>query len=315
MTNRYLLIDAGGTNIKMGLMVNHEIALTACVPSNSANGFTANITTIDAIASDWLGSEKLTGIGIAFAGLVDSDQNKVLSVNAKFADAVNFDFNQWAHASYNCPLVMENDARAALIGEWKHGAGQGCDNIVMLTLGTGIGSAALINGQVLRGRHYQAGSLVGHFTLDCNGNPCNCGNVGCAETIGSAWVLSDLVKNHPGYNHSLFLHEKQIDLEAVFRLAKQNDRVANRIRNNCLNSWACVAVNAIHAYDPEMLILGGGVMKSGSEILFHMNHHISEHAWTPWGNVEIKAAQLENNAALWGISYMIGIKSITYQNL
>jgi glucokinase len=309
MNKHRILIDAGGTYIKMGLMTNGQLEKTSFIPSQSQNGLIDRLSHIKGIANQWLNAEKAEGIGIAFAGLVDFDKSSVISVNEKFNDTIGYDFTQWAQSEFGCPIVLENDARAALIGEWQYGAGKGSDNVAMLTLGTGIGGSAVINGNVLRGKHYQAGCLLGHFTIDYNGQCCNCGNIGCVETVGSSWALPQMVKNDAGYAQSGLAKEEVIDFEAIFRLSEQGDGLALRTREQCLRSWAAATVNAIHAYDPEVVVLGGGVMKSGDTILPFVKQYIDQYAWTPWGKVALKKAQLGNESALWGMNYLINEKT------
>jgi glucokinase len=309
MSLKYLLVDVGGTNIKMGLMDDDKLTKISSIPSYSKTGIMASLEAIVKLGNEWLKSEVPGGIGLAFAGIVDFYQSRVVSVNEKFSDAVDFDFRNWALTHFNCPIIMENDARAALIGEWKYGAGRGSDNLVMLTIGTGIGSSAVINGDVLRGKHCQAGCLLGHLTIDYNGEVCNCGNLGCVETVGSTWALERNIKTRPGYFESSFLKEPIIDFETVFRLANNGDLFAMDIREQCLKSWAVATVNAIHAYDPEMIVLGGGVMKSGDIILKYIEEHIKKYAWTPWGKVDLKIAELNNDAALWGMNYLLNSRN------
>jgi len=145
----------------------------------------------------------------------------VISINEKFNDAIGYDFTKWAANKFNSPIVLENDARASLIGEWHFGSAKKFDNVVMITLGTGIGGSAVINGKVLRGKHFQAGCLIGHFTIDLNGKSCTCGNIGCVESIsiGSQWALSQYVKEDESYENSSFINESIIDFQTLFRLA------------------------------------------------------------------------------------------------
>jgi glucokinase len=305
MKKRYLLIDAGGTRIKLGLMVDGRLVRQDSIPARSEKGILPGLEHIVALFEAWLEGAPCDGIGLAFAGIVEHAENRVLSVNGKFNDAVGFDFSAWASRHFGCPLSMENDARAATIGEWKHGSGKGVDDMVMLTLGTGIGSSAIIGGQALRGRHSQAGCLMGHFTIDRDGGRCNCGNIGCAESVASGWALPEIIRTSKGYADSAFRDEQTLDFETLFRLAELGDQVAVTVREQCLRGWAMTAVNAIHAYDPEVLVIGGGVMQSGAIIRDQIQAHVNEYAWTPWGKVQVRLAALGNQAAFWGMSHLL----------
>ena len=169
-----IAIDLGGTIIKIGLLNETGLVAVKTANSSSADGLANNFPTIENEIIQLIKEEKvvptgLLGIGFSFPGLVDSVQNKVISTNKKYDDAPDLDLVQWAKQTWGVPLFLENDARVALLGEWKHGAGAGYENVVMVTLGTGIGSAVLIDGKLLRGKHFQAGNLGGHFTVNHRG--------------------------------------------------------------------------------------------------------------------------------------------------
>ncbi|MEP7317329.1 MAG: ROK family protein [Panacibacter sp.] len=202
-------------------------------------------------------------------------------------------------------LQLENDARAALIGEWQYGKGKGYNDLVLMTIGTGVGSSAVIEGKVLRGKHFQAGCLGGHFTINLNGEKCNCGNYGCVEIEASTWNIERIAKANEMYEASLLAKESRIDFESIFRCAKVDDELSVMLRDQCVNVWSACAVNLIHAYDPEVLVIGGGVMASADFIVPYIQQKVSENAWTPWGNVQIAAAENINTAALLGSAYLV----------
>jgi glucokinase len=198
----------------------------------------------------------------------------------------------------NLPLAIENDARSALLGEWRHGAGRGVDNAVMMTLGTGLGTAALIEGRVLRGRHGQAGVLGGHLTVRHGGRACSCGNLGCAEAEASTAFLGDLVAKRPEFERSPLRHAGPLNYALVFQHAAAGDPCAVALRDHSLLVWSSLAVNLIHAYDPEALILGGGIMASAEVVLPAIAKFVARHAHTPWGQVRVVASELGDQAAL-----------------
>ncbi|NJL38772.1 MAG: ROK family protein [Leptolyngbyaceae cyanobacterium SM1_4_3] len=161
-----LVADTGGTFIKTGLLKNGELIGQSQITSLSSKGLKARLCEMELsfdqlMADNNIASADLLGIGFSFAGLVDPVQNRILSTNQKYDDGPETDLVAWAREKWGLPLFAMNDARMALLGEWKHGAAQGCDNLVMVTLGTGMGSAVLINGELLIGKHFQAGNLGG----------------------------------------------------------------------------------------------------------------------------------------------------------
>ena len=220
-------------------------------------------------------------------------------------DALNIDLVQWIYNEWGLPMVIDNDARMALRGEWQYGAGKGTDNLVMITLGTGVGGATLINGEILYGKHYQAGCLGGHFTINFHGHSCTCGNIGCVESEASGWRLPEMKNNFPGIESSLLSREAELNFKLLFKYARLDDPVANNMLNHCLDAWSAGIISMIHAYDPEMVIISGGIMQSSDMIIPKIQEKVTQYAWTPWGKVKVVPAHFVNEAVLLGANYMV----------
>jgi glucokinase len=188
----------------------------------------------------------------------------------------------------------------ALLGESYAGAASGFTDVVMMTLGTGIGGVAMIEGKLLRGKHAQAGCLGGHTPAVFNGRPCTCGAIGCAEAEASGWSLPMIIKDWPAATDSALSRYSNVGFKELFEEAARGDTVAVAIRDRCLNVWAATAVGLVHAYDPEMIVIGGGVMKSADAIIPHIESYVHKYAWTPWGKVQVRASELGNSAVLMG---------------
>jgi glucokinase len=180
-----------------------------------------------------------------------------------------------------------------------------CRDLVMVTLGTGVGSAVLMDGKLLYGRHFQAGNLGGHFTVNYRGYPCTCGNVGCVEAEASTWRLPSLLKSHPGFEHSSLVPEHVLDFETLLRHSDAGDAVAEEILEHCIAVWSAGIITMIHAFDPEKVILGGGVMHAAGRILPALQEQVDRFAWTPWGKVALLQARNLRTAALHGADYLI----------
>jgi glucokinase len=248
-------------------------------------------------------ARQLEGIGVSFPGIVDTNENCVVSRYVKYGDAAGFDFNDWAQKRWGLPLGLENDARAALVGEWQYGAGRDYDNIAMITLGTGLGSAVLLNGRLLRGHNFIAGNLWGHISVNLNGTLCNCGNIGCLETEASAWILDKKFKGYAGYEHSR-LNDANISFADIFQAAAEGDRIATELMNHCLHAWGTCAVSMVHAYDPEVLVISGGLMHQASIILPHLQMMIDKYSWLRPGTTRVLKSQQQVYAALLGLEYL-----------
>jgi len=300
-------LDLGGTRIKFGLISNGQCVVTSSLAIPSSERFATVLPLIEAEIYRMMresGFTRLDGIGMAFPTIVDSDRMRLLYQYVKYTDANDLDLTTWAKARWNATLVMENDARAALVGEWQFGAGKGVDNLVMVTLGTGVGSAALVNGRLLKGSHYLAGNLGGHQTIRFDGKRCNCGNVGCLESEASSWALPEMIKRHVLYPESPFAQGENSDFEAIFRLATAGDSLAISIRDHCLEAWAAGILNLVYAYDPDRIVLGGGVMHSAALILPFIQQKIAQAAWLPANAVQVVAAQQPDWAGVLGMGYL-----------
>lgn len=304
MNRPSIAIDLGGSHATLALVSGNQILATSEVAMDSAENLRPALDIFAAVIRKLLEQAKLraqdcVGIALGFCGLADARTGRVVSTNKKYEDAPSIDFISWAAEKFGLPFAIENDARMALLGERHAGAARDIDNLVMITLGTGIGGAAMIEGKLLRGRHAQAGCLGGHLPAKVGGRRCTCGAIGCMEAEASGWALPILAREWRGFDESELAKQEAINFRAVFQLAER-DRVAREVRDYCLQVWANAAVGLIHAYDPEAIVIGGGVMRSADVILPYIQEFVNNHAWTPWGKVKILAAKLGNNAGLFG---------------
>ncbi len=316
-------IDLGGTTIKLGLVRavdSAEVLAARRVPAEAGRGLARSLPTLVAslaalCESAGVSQKHVVGVGMALPCLLDVERRRVVSRLTKYPDAAELDLVGWSRDELGLPLLMENDARAALLGEWRHGAGRGVDNVAMLTLGTGVGCAVILDGKPLRGANGAAGNLGGHFTIDVDGDPCLCTNVGCVETHASTWALRRELGDHAdlqwlfsesapgvvavGAGGTEF--DPETDTPAITGAASAQ-RAA--IRARVLRGWGAAVVNLVHAYDPEIVILGGGAMGSADKILPAVRDYVGAHAWrsTAASPLEIVPADLGETAALVGLA-------------
>lgn len=299
-----LAVDFGGSHVTCALVENTSILRRETIPVGKGAALRTVLPEVEASlhrlrekASEGAGC---AGIGMGFCGLVDPVRSRIISTNGKYDDGRGMDWAGWAEREFSLPLRLENDARLALLGEAVAGAARGFDDAVMMTLGTGVGGAAMIGGKLLHGKHFQAGCLGGHFVVNRNGRLCTCGNKGCVEAEASSWSLPLVAREHPAFAASALTKLPEITFEALFRLAAEGDGCAMSIRDECIATWAAGCISLIHAYDPEVVVLGGGLMRSADQILPRLGVDVEKHAWTPWGKVDVRAAELGEDASLIG---------------
>lgn len=307
-------IDLGGTIVKVGLMKNGEMIGFTTISAHSGKGLASNLPgiekAIDKLLDDELiGSSDLSGIAMAFPGIVNPIEKKVISTNDKYDDACDLVLDEWVKKKWNVDFEIDNDARLATLGEWKYGAAKDCNNMVMMTIGTGIGTGVVIDGTLLYGEHFQAGSLGGHFIVDYKARKCTCGNIGCVEALSSSFFLSVIIKENDQVTDDFKLNADDYDFKQIFELAEAGSKDAIIIRNECMNVWSAAIINYIHAYDPEIIILGGGVMKSESTIIPYLKNRVDSLAWCPSGKVKIIASTLGDNAAVFGAEHLLKSKA------
>ena len=220
----------------------------------------------------------IRGIGIGCKGVIDTATSRVNSLPGDLnflegrllADVVE---------PGNLPLYADNDARTALIAEVLWGAARGKRNVVLLTLGTGVGGAVLVDGSILRGASGAAGHL-GHMTLDLHGGLCICGNLGCVETrFSSRAIESDYLAHlHRAAPTKLSLGPagQPPSTEAIFRAAAQGDESARCVIDHALKYLTGAVVSVLHIFDPEVLIIGGNIAEAGLQLLAPVRNEVTQ---------------------------------------
>lgn len=299
-----IAIDVGGSHAACAIVEESRILAADHFPVGNASCFRTLLPHLaDRIAALLKGcgfeARDCAGIAISFPGIVDPAGRIFSTPKGKYDDSNAVDLPAWSRAQFGLPLRIDNDARMALLGERHYGAARGFDDVVMVTLGTGVGAAAMMDGRLLRGKHFQA-CLGGHLPVLYDGRTCLCGNIGCVEAQASTWALPGICRTWPRFSESALARVPVLDFAALFQWSRAGDATAIAIRNRCLDVWAAGAVGLVHAYDPEILVLGGAVMKSGDQVLPFLEACVHSHAWTPWGKVQVRKAELGGDAGLLG---------------
>src|SRR5699024_3810868 len=264
----------GGTTIKIGF-INHDgkILYKWEIPTNIGNQGDSIVDDIWASITDRLSKQKneseIIGIGVGAPGFVNQQTGIVYeAVNIGWK---NFNLRDELQRLSNLPVFIGNDANLAALAEnWK-GSGNQSKDVMLITLGTGVGSGIIANGDILNGTNGTAAE-IGHIIADPNGYPCNCGRVGCLDTIASATGIvrqaMDKIAEHP--NSALASHyQKHGKLEAkdVFNFAQDGDIASESVINRTTDILGFMIGSAATIINPSQIIIGGGVSKAGEPLL------------------------------------------------
>jgi glucokinase len=217
------------------------------------------------------------GIGIGCKGVIDAASTCVKRLPGDLNFLEGCSLRELASIDA-LPVCADNDARTALVGEVLWGAAQGRRNVLLLTLGTGVGAAALVDGVIVRGASGAACHL-GHVTLDIRGGLCICGNYGCLETCFSSRAIESAYFAHV---HRASPTRLSIDdagrvptTEAIFQAAAEGDPSARRVLDLAFESLTAALVSFLHVFDPELLILGGNIAAAGQQLLAPLQDEVA----------------------------------------
>ncbi|HZA19680.1 MAG TPA: ROK family glucokinase [Actinomycetota bacterium] len=266
-----IAIDVGGTGTK-GAIVNRdgEILLRVERPTDPSAGTKSILTAVEELLqrSDAVDAE-VGSVGIGAAGFIDARSGSVT-----FAPNLVYDDPHVAaavHAQVGLPVVVDNDANAAAWGERAFGTAVGSDNVVMLTLGTGIGSGIIVDGRLVRG-HTGAGAELGHTVVNPDGPLCNCGLRGCLEQFASGQAIARMgmqaAQEDP--DSSIIAFSGSLDgitAEHVAKAARQLDEPARAVMREAGRYLGIGMSNVANLFDPEIIVLTGGVLRAGEPYL------------------------------------------------
>lgn len=300
-----LVADFGGTRVKYGVVSGGQLLDQGHFDVEDRRNFAVHLpklkeSFLTLLVGLELALEDCIGLGLALPTLVSADRQRVTRTFGKFEDLPNVDIESWSREELGLRYAIENDARAALIGEWRYGAGRGLANLMMVTLGTGVGTAFVLDDEPLYGRDGAAGNLGGHCIVQREGQLCYCGSKGCVEAEVASWALEDRAKSAVNYQQSSLRECSKIDYRAVFTQAKKGDELAGQLTARAMDVWLALILNGIHFASPQKVIIGGGIMASADVILPELQSGIDREAIQTEGKITIAAAELGDGAALLG---------------
>lgn len=303
-------VDIGGTTVKMGLFDRDGYVLDKWeIPTVRENNGAAILPDVaesiqDRMRKKGIGEEEIAGIGVGAPGAVDEEGTIV-------GGAVNlgwgvFNIPEVLKAYLDVPVKAANDANAAAFGEMWQGGGKGFDNMVAVTLGTGVGGGIIVSGRILTGAN-GAGGEIGHIHIEDNETEkCNCGNRGCLEQYTSATGIVRLARRRleKDKNPSC-LREEELTAKAVFDAVKAGDAVAMEIAEQFGNYLGKGLATVAAVVNPEIFVIGGGVSKAGEILLSYIEPAFQKYVFGPCREAKFSLAKLGNDAGIYGAAGLI----------
>ena len=303
-------IDVGGTTVKLAFFDETGFMLDKWeIPTNTENNGTQILPDIADSVKNYLNkndiaSESILGLGIGVPGPVNGKGVVNKCINLGWGV---FNIHEALSQLTGFPVKAGNDANVAALGECWKGGGQGCENMVMATLGTGVGGGIVIDGKVLFGAHGSGGE-IGHVILDKNeSNPCGCGNYGCVEQYCSATGIVRLAKRHLNRTKapSSLRELEKLECKDVFAAGAKGDEVALEILEDVYERLAEFLADVCNVVDPELVLIGGGVSKAGKPLVDGVSRHIGKYLFHAIAPLKFALATLGNDAGAYGAFKLI----------
>lgn len=304
MEKKYVIgVDLGGTKIYTALVdLEGKIIKEKVVETLAAEGEKAVaariIDTIDYVI-DGTNKDEIKAIGIGSPGPLDAKSGIIIqTANLPFK---NFEIVNVVKEKYGLPTYLDNDANVATLGEFMFGAGRGTENMVYITVSTGVGGGAIINGRLYTGSTANA-LEIGHTTVALDGPRCGCGNIGCAESFASGTAIGKRAKDAVASKAVTALKNyENVTAKEVFIEAAKGDRVSKEILDNALFYLGITVANVMSHLDPQKVVMGGGVINGGDIVLETVKKVVSEKCLKIYvDNCSIEKAALGGQAGVLG---------------
>lgn len=309
----YVGLDLGGTNIKAGVVdgAGRVVVKESTATKSQASAGEIVGQMIEAargvVEQAGMRMEEVAGIGIGSPGPIDFERG-VPEAAPNLPQLKGVEMPRLVREATGRPVVLENDANAAAFAEFWVGAGRDetIRHLVLLTLGTGIGSGVIVDGQVLHGGHGWAGE-AGHMIVVPGGRPCSCGQLGCVEAYGSASNTAKRAVEAIGAGRPSALAkrlapgEKGIDAKDVFEAAKEGDGLAQQIVEETAEYLGIACVSLCRILDPQMIVFAGGMIQAGEYLFARVRAAYARQTWRMTADrVVIVPSPLGNDAGLIG---------------
>jgi len=306
-------IDIGGTNIAGGIVdADGKIIIKKVLPTLPIRGSKLVIKDIINLCKSLAEGSSISAcgiksIGIGSPGIVNPQSGKVVyAANLNF---MNVALSDMLREELTYPVLIDNDANCAALGESAFGAAQGCEHSVTITLGTGIGGGIIANGSIYSGSFFGAGE-IGHHIICINGADCSCGAKGCWEAYASASALIRGTVNAAKSSPSSLINKlvngnlEKIDAKTAFDASLKGDEVAKGVVENYIDYLCIGLINVANILQPEVIVIGGGISGQGSALISQIESRAERFAAFGGMKTKIAIAELGNDAGIIGAAQL-----------
>lgn len=312
MSKLFIGVDLGGTKIYTALSdENGNIIKEIIKPTEASKGYEQIVEKIKEsiryVSSD-IENDKIISIGIGSPGPLDVSNG--LIVNPPNLPFNNFNIVDCLKDEFKLPVFLDNDANAATLAEYKFGAGVGTTNMIFITASTGVGAGAVLNKNIYRGSTSNALEL-GHTTVDYSGNKCGCGNMGCVEAMSSGTAIKNQAEELLKLDVETSLRKYDlVTAKEVFIESSNGDKLASEVLRKSLGYLGVAVSNAANIFDPDMIVVGGGVSDGGQIVFDIINEEMKTRCLSPiLKHCIVKKAQLGGKAGVLGAVALAMIES------
>jgi len=292
-------VDLGGTNLRAAVVDSagkmlHRESVTACFENGPLRVVNSIVEIVERMRARGAG-DQLRGVGIGVPGFIDMDAGVIVG-SANLPGFQGFPVRDEIQQRLGTPILLENDANAAALGEMWIGAGKNVRDLILLTLGTGIGGGIVIDGKVMHGAHGMAGEF-GHMTVIPQGNPCGCGNRGCLEKHASASAIAAMA--------SLMHFGREVTAEQVYELALQGNERAKMIFESMGRALGIALASLINIFNFPLYLISGGPLPAWNFFAPSMFAEVNSRSFI-FGltGTRIEKALLGADAGLYGAAYL-----------
>jgi glucokinase len=307
---KYIGVDIGGTQVKIGIIDEHGSVSSSAAYDVAFDGYdTPIIETVTTRLSEFMKKNDLlpsqiNGIGVSATGQIDTKEGEVAGAAGHIKNWEGCNIREHIKQIYPGPVTVMNDANCAALAEQWIGGAQGLSDVVVITVGTGVGGGIIANSEIICGTAGGAGE-IGHITIRNNGRRCSCGNKGCYEQYASVPALISMVRQarKEGKLDNSLLDERQINGRVIFEAAGTGSYL-DIILDRWIDYVADGLIGIIHTFSPQIVLVGGGVSAQKDKFIDPLRIKVLSRVMPVYARtVKLDAAKLGNDAGMVGAVY------------